>query len=72
MLDYSFERRKITASESIYFINEHKGLAVGNGLLFYMIQLLPVVGWVLAPSYAVVAATLSLHEVKDLIPEKTV
>src|ERR1044072_998776 len=62
MLDYSFERKKITASESIYFIGEHKGLAVGNGLIFYIMQLLPVVGWVLAPTYAVVAATLSLHE----------
>ena len=70
MLDYSFERKKITASESIYFIGEHKGLAVGNGLIFYIMQLLPVVGWVLAPTYAVVAATLSLHEAKDLIPLK--
>ena len=70
MLDYSFERKKISAADSIYYIGEHKGLAIGNGLLFYMIQLLPVIGWVLAPSYAVVAATLSLHEEKDLIPEK--
>jgi CysZ protein len=69
MLDYSFERKKITASESVYFIGNHKGLAIGNGLLFYIIQLLPI-GWVLAPTYAIVAATLSLHEVKELIPAK--
>lgn len=70
MLDYSFERKKYSASESIYLIGNHKGLAIGNGLLFYLMQLIPVAGWVLAPTYAVVAATLSLHEVKELIPSK--
>ncbi len=70
MLDYSFERKKFTSSESIYFIGNHKGLAVGNGLMFYLIQIIPVIGWVLAPAYAVIAATLSLHDVKDLIPVK--
>jgi len=69
MLDYSFERKKITASESIYFTGNHKGLAIGNGLMFYIIQLLPI-GWIFAPTYAVVAATLSLHEVKELLPAK--
>ena len=70
MLDYSFERKKITTSESIYFIGNHKGIAIGNGLMFYMIQLLPIVGSVLAPAYAVVAATLSLHEIKELLQVK--
>ncbi len=60
MLDYSCERRKMTASESIYFIGRHKGLAVGNGIVFYIMHLLPVVGWVMAPAYAVIAATLSM------------
>jgi CysZ protein len=72
MLDYSFERKKITPSDSIYYIGNHKGLAIGNGLMFYLIQLVPVIGWVLAPAFAVVAATLSLHEMKDTLPEKTV
>ncbi len=71
MLDYSFERRKMNAPESIYFIGNHKGLAIGNGLMFYLMQIVPVIGWVLAPAYAVVAAALSLHEVKELIPVKS-
>ena len=70
MLDYSMGRKKISVSESIYFISEHKGLAIGNGLMFYLIQLIPVAGWILAPAYAVIAATLSLHEMKELISEK--
>ena len=68
MLDYSCERRKMNASESIYYIGNHRGLAIGNGLVFYVIHLLPIIGWVFAPAYAVIAATMSLHEIKK--PEK--
>ena len=64
MLDYSMERHKKTAAESIFFIGTHKGLAVGNGLVFYMMHLLPIVGWILAPAYSVVAATLSMYPLK--------
>ncbi|HVX26182.1 MAG TPA: EI24 domain-containing protein [Parafilimonas sp.] len=71
MLDYSFERKKLTSADSIYFISNHKGLAIGNGAVFYIMHILPVIGWVLAPAYAVVAATLSLHEVKDVMLIKT-
>ena len=60
MLDYSSERNKLSASQSIEFIGRHKGLAIGNGLVFYLMHMIPVVGWLLAPSYAVVAATISL------------
>jgi len=66
MLDYSCERHKLSPSESITFIGRHKGLAIGNGMVFYLMHLLPIIGWVLAPAYAVVAATISLyHQGKD-------
>lgn len=65
MLDYNCERRKMNAAESIYYIGNHKGLAIGNGLVFYFIHLVPVIGWVFAPAYAVIAATLSMHEIKN-------
>ncbi|RYD98768.1 MAG: EI24 domain-containing protein [Sphingobacteriales bacterium] len=64
MLDYSLERARMSAPESIDYIGRHKGLAVGNGMLFYLMHLVPVLGWVLAPAYSVVAATLSLHKIK--------
>ena len=60
MLDYSSERNKLSAAQSIEFIGRHKGLAIGNGLVFYLMHLVPVLGWLLAPSYAVIAATISL------------
>lgn len=61
MLDYSCERHKLSAAESIAFISKRRGLAMGNGLVFYMMHFIPFLGWVLAPSYAVVAATISLY-----------
>ena len=64
MLDYSFERNKLSSAQSIAFIGRHKGLAIGNGLIFYLMHLLPVLGWILAPGYAVIAATISLYNTK--------
>ncbi len=61
MLDYSCERHKLSPSASVAFIGKHKGFAIGNGLLFFMMHIIPVIGWILAPAYAVVAATLSLY-----------
>jgi CysZ protein len=66
MLDYSLERHHLTASESIHFIAGRKGLAIANGLIFYLIHLIPVIGWLFAPSYAVIAATLSIYNQKQL------
>lgn len=65
MLDYSCERRNLTAAESIHFIGSRKGLAIGNGLLFYLMHLIPFVGWILAPAYAVIAGTISMHAIKN-------
>jgi CysZ protein len=61
MLDYSCERHKLSATQSISFIGKHKGLAIGNGIIFYLMHFIPFLGWVLAPGYAVIAATISLY-----------
>lgn len=62
MVDYTNERKEMPVSLSVDFINSHKGYAIGNGMGFYAMHILPVVGWVLAPGYAIIAATLSLQE----------
>jgi CysZ protein len=61
MLDYSCERHQLSPAESIAFIGKRRGLAIGNGLVFYLMHFIPVAGWILAPSYAVVAATISIY-----------
>jgi len=65
MLDYSCERQKLPPAQSMEFIGKHKGLAIGNGLVFYLMHTIIIVGWVLAPAYAVIAATLSLYPQKE-------
>ena len=64
MLDYSLERHKLTYTQSVSYISRHRGLAIGNGLMFFLMHGFIIIGWVLAPAYAVVAATLSLHKEK--------
>jgi CysZ protein len=65
MLDYSLERNRISTAASIDYIGHHRGLAIGNGLMFYLMHGFIIIGWVLAPAYAVVAATLSLYKVQQ-------
>ncbi len=65
MLDYSSERNQLSANESIFLIGNHKGLAIGNGIVFYALHAVPIIGWIFAPTYAVVAATISLHRAKE-------
>jgi CysZ protein len=60
MLDYGFARNKYSTTQSIQFVGQHKGLATGNGFLFYLTHALII----FAPAYAIVAATLTVHKVK--------
>ncbi|HVY75287.1 MAG TPA: EI24 domain-containing protein [Puia sp.] len=61
MLDYSCERHQLSPAASSAYISKRRGLAIGNGLIFFLMHFVPVAGWVLAPSYAVVAATISIY-----------
>jgi len=61
MLDYSCQRHKLSPADSIVFLSKRRGLAIGNGFVFYLMHFFPFIGWILAPSYAVVAATISLY-----------
>ena len=61
MLDYGFARNKYTSAKSIQFIGRHKGLATGNGFLFYLMHVVII----FAPAYAIIAATLTVHKVKS-------
>lgn len=65
MIDYTNERKKINLSKSIYFIRKHKGLAIGNGLVYHIVMLIPFVGVVFAPITAAVAATLGVLKIDE-------
>ena len=61
MLDYSFARINFTPVQSATFTSRHKGLAIGNGILFYILHIVII----LAPAYSIIAATLSVHKAKN-------
>jgi len=64
MIDYSNERLKMKVRESVLFVRRNRGMTVSNGLMFYVIFFfIPVLGFILAPAYAVVAATIAVHKV---------
>jgi CysZ protein len=65
MLDYTNERKRLNLSESVRFIRRHKGLAIGNGLTFHLILIIPFLGTIIAPITATVAATLGMLELDD-------
>jgi CysZ protein len=69
MIDYRNEFRRLSASQSRALIRHHKGLAIGNGLIFNLLLAIPMLSVLLAPSLAVVAAGLATNQVIDTTEE---
>ncbi len=64
-MDYTLERH-LGYSESIRFVNKHKGAAIGNGILFMLMLLIPVLGIILVLPLSVTAAsTETIRIVKE-------
>lgn len=65
-IDYSNERKRRNIKQSISFIKMHRGLAIGNGIIFSLVLLIPWCGTSLAGFIAivsVVAATVAVNEI---------
>jgi len=65
MLDYGLATENKSRIAAATYVSNHKGLPIANGLLFYMMHLIPIVGWITAPFYALIAAHLNTQEIKD-------
>jgi CysZ protein len=63
MLDYSNERKRFTIKRSIHFIRMQRGVAFGNGAVFYLMLMIPFVGWLIAPAYSVTAAAIAGNKI---------
>jgi len=64
-MDYTLERH-LSYSESVRFVNKHKGVAIGNGILFMLMLLIPVLGIILVLPLSVTAAsTETIRIVKE-------
>jgi len=66
-MDYTMERH-FDYKESIQFVKQHSGTAIGNGIIFMCLLFIPVIGFVLSMPIAVVAASTEtvriLHQPK--------
>mgnify|MGYP003564023896 CR=1 FL=1 len=64
LLDYNAERWRFTIGQTEKYMWQHKGQTIAIGLVFHFIFLIPLVGWILAPIWSVIAATLSAVSLK--------
>lgn len=69
-MDYTLERH-YKYSESIRFVQKNRGLAIGNGMVFMLMLLIPIVGIILVLPLSVTAATTETLKVIGPIGDKT-
>ena len=55
-IDYTLERH-FKYKDSIHFVRKHRGMAIGNGIVFILFLLIPIVGVILVLPLSVTAAT---------------
>jgi CysZ protein len=60
MLDYGLAKNDFTMQKSIFYSGRHKGLSIGNGIVFYLMHVVIV----FAPAFAIIASSLSVIKVK--------
>lgn len=61
MLDYGLARNDFSIQKSIFYSSKHKGLSIGNGIVFYLMHVVII----FAPAFAIIASTLSVIKVKN-------
>ncbi|WCO01579.1 EI24 domain-containing protein [Psychroserpens ponticola] len=70
-MDYTLERH-LNYRKSVQFVRKNKGVAIGNGIVFILFLLLPVIGVILVLPMSVTAAsikTVKLLEEENLLLE---
>ncbi|MEZ5326586.1 MAG: EI24 domain-containing protein [Verrucomicrobiales bacterium] len=66
LMDFPLEYRGLSVIESIEWSRTRKATATGVGIGYLLLMLIPIVGWMFAPTFGTVAGTLqSLDELKE-------
>ena len=60
-MDYTLERH-FKYKESINFVGRHKGIAIGNGIVFMLFLFIPIIGVILVLPLSVTASSLNTVE----------
>ncbi len=72
-MDYTLERH-FKYTESLQFVRKHRGLAIGNGIVFMLFLLIPIIGVILVLPLSVTAASVKTVEalkLKNTLPNAT-
>jgi CysZ protein len=59
-MDYTMERHRMSLGQSVAFVRKHRGLATGLGLTCNLGMYIPVIGWMIMPTYATIASTVAV------------
>lgn len=62
MMDYTHERRRMSIAQGKHFTRKHKGLAMGNGMVYTILLYIPFLGFTIAPVLSCIAATIATLE----------
>lgn len=64
MMDYTCERRKMSIGKGIRYIRRYRWLAIANGGMYSILDMVPLIGLCVAPVNAVVGATTAIIEME--------
>lgn len=72
-MDYTLERH-LKYKESVQFVSKNKGYAIGNGIVFMLFLIIPIVGIIIVLPLSVTAASKKtvqlLHEKNNFVYER--
>ena len=71
VMDYTLERKKYSVRASTAFAQKNKARLMGVGMGFVLMMAIPIIGWLAAPGYGTVAATLSALDIIESENKKT-
>jgi len=58
LMDFPLEHRGLDVRQSDAFVRARRGLSIGLGAGYLLLMLVPLVGWMFAPTFGTVAGTL--------------
>jgi CysZ protein len=58
LMDFPLEYRGLSVKESILWSRQHKATATGIGLGYQLFLMVPILGWMFAPTFGTIAGTL--------------
>lgn len=71
LMDYTLERKRYSVRDSVRFARSNRARVIGVGVGFMGMMLIPILGWLAAPAYGTVAATLgALNRIEGPIPQQ--